>query len=291
MTNIESAPRKQPPIVVFRQRLEERMGEIKSALPSDITPAQFVRAALTSVSINPEILGCSWQSTWLALLRACRDGLLPDGIEGALVPYKSTANWVPMYQGLLRRFRRSGQLRWVTAGVARQGEKFSHYIDEAGEHFHHTPGDDFTAPITKVYAIATTKDGAVFVTTMPLAEVNKIRSMSKATRDDSPWRQWPEEMMKKSALRRLLKLLPTARDLIPPSEEIEPGQHDDQSLAPAPDIIDSSPAPSRAAGPAAALDEFAESKEKPAAAGPPQAGNGGPADRAIPGASVSETTA
>ena len=48
-----------------------------------------------------------------------------------------------MYQGLLRRFRRSGNFKWVKADVVREGEEFAHYIDEAGEHFRHVPGDSF----------------------------------------------------------------------------------------------------------------------------------------------------
>src|SRR5262245_45036533 len=130
-TNVAAvAERQTHPIIVLRQRLEDRKAELRHALPSDITPDQFIRAAITSATINPDILACSWQSVWLACMKACRDGLLPDGVEGAIVPFKSTANWIPMYQGLLRRFRRSGQFRWVTANVVRQGEEFAHYVDE-----------------------------------------------------------------------------------------------------------------------------------------------------------------
>src|SRR5262249_51865609 len=123
--------------------------------------------------------------------------------------------YIAMYQGLLRRFRRSGQFKWITANVVRTGEEFVHFIDETGEHFRHVPGDNFSAAITKVYALATTKDGGVFVAVMSIAEANKIRSQSRATRDDSPWKQWPEEMYKKLAIRRLSKYLPSARDLLP----------------------------------------------------------------------------
>jgi recombination protein RecT len=186
-----TAPKPLHPLVMLHQRLEDRMGELKAALPSDVSPAQFIRAVMTSAQINPDILACSWQSLWTALLKACRDGLLPDGVEGAIVPYKSTASWIPMYQGQLRNFRRSGQFKWVTANVVREGEEFSHYVDETGEHFRHVPGDDFEAPIAKIYAMATTKDGGVFVAVMSVAEANKIRLMSKAAREDSPWKQWP----------------------------------------------------------------------------------------------------
>lgn len=245
-----TAPAHKPPILVLRERLEARRDELKNALPSDISPDRFIRAIITSVQINPDILACQWQSLWLACLRACRDGLLPDGREGAIIPYKNTAAWVSMYQGLLKRFRRSGQFRWIKADVVREGEEFYHYVDEHGEHIRHTPGDNFGAPILKIYAMATTKDGGVFVNVMSIAEANKIRNMSRATREDSPWKQWPEEMYRKTALRRLSKVLPSEGDLM--DEEIDSGEAP-AAVAPV-TLATTSP---RAVGAAAALDQFA----------------------------------
>jgi recombination protein RecT len=256
-----------PPIVVLRDKLMARQGELRAAL-TDVSVESFIRAVMTSVALNPDILGCNWQSIWNACLRSCRDGLLPDGVDAALVPYKGVCNYIPMYQGLLRRFRRSGNFKWITAGIVHQGEEFSHYIDQDGEHFKHVPGDDFAAPIVKIYALATTKDGGVFVAVMPIEEANKIRAMSKATRDDSPWRMWESEMLKKTALRRLSKMLPSARDIIsdePPEAEQTatlvsatddlPRITGQQERRPAPTAIGSTPK--------AALDHFAGEQPEP----------------------------
>jgi recombination protein RecT len=237
------------PIILLRERLEARVKELEAALPDDIEPRQFIRAAMTSASLNPEILATSWQSFWNACLRACRDGLLPDGVEGAIVPYKDKANWIPMYQGLLRRFRRSGQFKWITADVVRWGEQFVHFIDEGGEHFKHVPAANDDAAIVKTYACALTKDGGFFVAVLSPRDIDKIKRMSRAQRDDAPWNMWPEEMMKKSALRRLIKLLPTTRDLIPTEEDDDEPPHIQMPT------IDH--APSRPSNAAAALDQFA----------------------------------
>lgn len=251
MTSTEVASINKPPIIVLRERLEARRDELKNSLPSDIPVDRFIRAIVTSAQINPDILACQWQSLWLACMRACRDGLLPDGREGAIVPFKSTATWIAMYQGLLKRFRRSGQFRWIKADVVREGESFYHFIDEHGEHIKHVPGDSFEAPIVKVYAMATTKDGGIFVNVMSIAEANKIRAMSKATRDDSPWKMWPEEMLKKTALRRLSKVLPSEGDLA--DDDLD--TFEAPAIAPAVAAIDIP----RVIGAAAALDQFAAS--------------------------------
>lgn len=202
-----------PQIVVLRERLQQRESELKAALV-DIPVDTFIRAFITSATITPEIQACSWSSIWISLMRACRDGLLPDGVEGAVIPFKSTAQWLPMYQGLLRRFRRSGQFKTIMADLVRQDEEFHYYVDETGPHFRHVPGDRFDAPIVKIYATATTKDGGFFITVLTKAEADKIKNMSRATREDAPWKLWPEEMYKKTALRRLSKVLPSARDIL-----------------------------------------------------------------------------
>ena len=246
-------PAPQPPLVILRQKLEDRRNELKHALPSDIDPDHFIRALTTSAQINPDLQACSWASLWLAAMKACRDGLLPDGVEGAIVPYKTQAQWLPMYRGLLKKFRQSGQCKWIGADVVRQGETFEHYVDEQGEHFKHVPGDIDTRPIVKVYAAALTRDGAFYVAVMPMAEIEKIKKMSRASRDDAPWRMWESEMQKKTALRRLSKLLPAGREII---------GEDDDGLANVPSIeapLAPMPLPPRPVSAADQLQTFASS--------------------------------
>lgn len=236
-----------PPIVVLREKLEARKNELRAAL-LDITPEQFIRALITSATINPELQATSWPSLWLACMQACRDGLLPDGVEGAIVPYKSRATWIPMVQGMLRRARRSGQFKSISANVVREGDTFRYFEDENGPKLYWEPGTNPTGAITKVYARATTKDGGIFIDVMSIEDANKRRNMSRATRDDAPWKMWPEEMYKKTVLRRLSKTLPNARDIIPDDDdEIE------MTTAPAPAQI------MRAPGAAAALEQFGAS--------------------------------
>src|SRR5262245_10999574 len=250
----QQAPAKAP-ILVLREKLEVRRNELEAALPDDISSKQFIRAVMTAASLNPDILTCNFNSIWLSCMKACRDGLLPDGVEGALVPYKGVCNWIAMYQGKLRQFRRSGKFRWIAADLVHEGEHFEYFIDENGVHFKHVPGDNFLAPMTKVYAMATTKDGGVFVAVLTRAEADKHRAMSKTQRDDAPWKQWPEEMYKKTALIRLSKLLPSGRDLMGDDDDLN--EHSEQVGAALRDYDNAPLAQPRPQGVAAALDQFA----------------------------------
>lgn len=221
--NTAVAPtKKQHPVAVFMGKLDAREQDLAGALEgTGVTPRAFLRAAKTSIRLNLDLAATSFDSFWNACLRACRDGLLPDGVEGSIVPYKTQAQWLPMYQGMLRQFRRSGKFKWIGADVVREGDVFQNFVDEQGQHFKHEPKGDGSAPIIKVYAAATTLDGGFFLAVLSMKDIDKIRAMSRAQRDDSPWKRWQEEMMKKSALRRLSKVLPSARDVMAADEDDE----------------------------------------------------------------------
>lgn len=268
MTNTEIArtEAKPPhPIVLLGQRLDARDAELKAALPAHITPEKFKRVVKTAAQINPEIIACEWQSLWNACMRAANDGLLPDGVEGAIVAYGSKATWIPMVQGLLKKFRNSGEFKWVGAGLVYEGDEYRHHIDETGEHFFHRPADDNSGKkIRRIYALATTKDGGSFIADMSMSEIEKRRNKSRARRDDSPWQQWPEEMMKKTALRQLSKYLPKSSDI-----EALMLRDDEDSIE---QIEEHRPAIVRPIGTAAALDTFGAVSESLSAAAPEEGG-------------------
>jgi recombination protein RecT len=202
------------PLVVLNTYLQERVDSLRTALPPHMKPERFISSVMTAVQLNPALMACERRSLWLSCMRCAQDGLLPDGQEAAIVPYKDKAQYLPMYQGLLKKFRNSGQFRWVGTGIVFEGDIYEHWITQEGEHFKHVPADDNSGKkIRRVYALATTKDGGSFIADLSMAEIDKRRAMSRASRDDAPWKQWFEEMCRKTALRVLSKLLPKSSDI------------------------------------------------------------------------------
>jgi len=204
------------PLSVLKSQIEQRETEFALALPQHIPPARFVRVIQTAVSNNLDLLKCDRASFFNAALRAAQDGLLPDGREGAIVSFNSKgrtlAQWLPMYQGLLKKVRNSGEFKWMTAQVVYEGDRFRHWIDETGEHFEHNPEGISATPV-KVYAAVTTQSGGAFVEVMTVAQVRKVQAASRAKSEYGPWAQWWDEMAKKTAFRRLAKRLPLSSDL------------------------------------------------------------------------------
>jgi|KBSMisStaDraftv2_1062788.scaffolds.fasta_scaffold00871_3 phage RecT family recombinase len=236
MSDITTIAAGKPPMVMLRERFEARRNELKNMLPSDISPEVFIRAFTTGATLNPKIQACTWSSIWDACIKAARAGLLPDGVEGAIVPFKTEAQWIPMVQGVLRSARRSGQLSWIDANVVRQGEQFDYAITQDGPRFLHVPGEDFKAPILRAYAVARTKDGAFYSAVMSKTEIDKHRSYSRAGRDDSPWNTWYEAMAIKTAIKGLGKYLPSVRDAVADDDSLAelPAETTPQIAAPLP---------------------------------------------------------
>ncbi len=196
---------------------DEYKAQFAMALPPQMPPEKFLRVAITAVNKSPDLLECTRQSLYQSFMLAAQDGLLPDGREAAIVKYSlkgvPTATYMPMVGGLLKKIRNSGELKSITAKVVHENEEFKYWIDEDGEHLRHVPmlsGDK--GKLVHVYALAKTNDDGVYVEVMTVAEVEKVRNVSRA-KDAMAWTQWWDEMAKKTAIRRLSKRLPMSTDL------------------------------------------------------------------------------
>jgi recombination protein RecT len=188
--------------------------QFKAALPPQITPEKFLRVAQTAITSNPQLLTADRTSLYSAVMKAAQDGLLCDGRESAIVMFKDKATYMPMVGGILKKVRNSGDLSSITAQVVFEKDTFSYWIDSDGEHLDHKPlifGE--RGKEVGVYALAKTKDGAVYIEVLTANQVDDIKKVSRS-KDSGPWAgPFKHEMWKKSAIRRLSKRLPMSTDL------------------------------------------------------------------------------
>lgn len=201
------------PIDEVRQQLTAMVPQFKMALPAHITPEKFMRVVLTSLQNSPDLLQCDRRSLYGAAMKACQDGLLPDGRESALVKFGDKVQYMPMIGGILKKVRNSGELASITSQVVHEHDKFRYWVDADGEHIEHEPNlFSDRGRMIGVYALAKMKDGAVFVEVMTMADVDAIKSVARSK--GGPWSgPFASEMIKKSSLRRLAKRLPMSTDL------------------------------------------------------------------------------
>lgn len=226
--------------------LEGRMSSFTEALPPSIPSERFVRIIKMAINKTPELMDCTPASVVAACEKAAADGLVLDGREAALVVYNTKKKWkegnqwkevwvkeaqyLPMYQGLLKRIRNTGQVSTIAAHIVyeretqeddpRTGRPRFLYVAGDDEHIEHSPivfGE--RGPPVGVYSVIKHRDGGVSRCVMDIEDVKRIaRLQSKNVDSESGslkgiWKQHFEEMAKKTCLRRHVKLLAMDSDI------------------------------------------------------------------------------
>ena len=166
--------------------------------------------------MNPDLLQADRKSLYGTCMKAAQDGLLLDGREAAPVIFGGKGGksvvYMPMLNGLLKKIRNSGMLMSIAAHVVYEKDMFDYELGD-DERIIHKPlllGD--RGKQIAVYAIAKTKDGGIYREVMTINEVEKVRGTSRSGQY-GPWKEWYDEMAKKTVIRRISKKLPSSADV------------------------------------------------------------------------------
>ena len=207
---------KQP---TLRQWVEKISGQIKNALPSNITPERMVRIAMTAITKDPKLAESTPESFMGALLTSAQLGLecnTPLG-QAFLIPYRNNKKGVTEtqfqmgYQGLIDLCYRTGQYKKIVARVVYEGDDFD-YSYGLEEKLVHRPKEQSDNPVY-VYALYELKNGASAFEVMSWEAVMKhAQKYSQSVKGSysSPWQTDPISMAIKTVLKKLLKYAPKA---------------------------------------------------------------------------------
>lgn len=251
--------------------IEKQKGEFAKVLPSIITPEEFCRVALTVIRMNEKLAQCSTLSLMGSLMKAAHTGIMPDGIRAYLIPYKNEASYMLSYKGMIELAMRSGDVAKVESRAIHEKDDF---VCEFGseEKLSLKPAWGDRGALIAVYAMAKMKDGSMIVEVMTKEEVDAIRARSKAS-GSGPWVTDYVEMARKTAVRRLAKYLPQAKDLLSAA-----GLEEREEMETLSDVDTSGKPPAKGvAGLKAALSPKAE-EQPPATEEPPVVDAGAPSD-------------
>jgi len=224
---VDDQPRRLAPQAEVRDDLAKMADQLKMALPSHISIEKFQRVTMTAIQTDPDLLKADRRSLYGAITRAAQDGLLPDKREGALViftnkikgkdgerdQYIKAVQWMPMVAGILKKVRQSGEISGISAHVVYEGDDFVHRLgdEESIEHAPPPLGAARGKPVG-AYAVATLRDGFKIREVMDIAQIERVRAVSK-TGQYGPWKDWWDEMARKTVIRRLSKRLPMSTDI------------------------------------------------------------------------------
>jgi recombination protein RecT len=198
------------PIDLIRSQLylPSMQEQLKTALPPHVPVEKFLRVAMTALQQNPDLLKYERNSLFAAVVSSAQLGLLPDAQlgEAYFVPFKGKVSLVPGYRGLIK-LARQGDIGFVEAEIICANDDTTYVIGDESR-FESIVNWRDRGPMVAVYALAKYRDGGIAArVVMTKDQVDAIRAKSQAANGPA-WSDNYEEMAKKTALRRLAKLLP-----------------------------------------------------------------------------------
>jgi len=184
--------------------------QFSRALPKHLDVERFTRIAITATSRTPRLLDCTPASMMKCLLDLSAMGLEPDNRRAYLIPYGKEATLIVSYMGLIELIRRSGDVISIRAETVCENDEFTW---ENGQISHKIDWRKSRGAMQAVYAEAIMKSGEKQTAVMTKSEVESIRDKSKAS-GSAPWTQHFDEMAKKTAVRRLSKMMPLSSEIM-----------------------------------------------------------------------------
>jgi len=206
----------QDKMVSIRQSVghgKKHFEQIAAAQGSHMVWSKESGFAMQAIEASKYLQGCPAASFRKAIVNVASIGLSLNPAEklAYLVPRDGKACLDISYRGLVKIATDSGSIIWAKAILVRKEDTFKFLsIDEKPVHdFDAFASEEDRGDIVGGYSIAKLHNGDYLVDTMPMSEINDVRKTSKAA--NGPWKTWPEEMMKKTLLRRGSKSWPTTQ--------------------------------------------------------------------------------
>lgn len=184
-----------------KQSFIELVGE-KAYLREIILAYQIVKG-------SEPLQKCSVESIRSAIINVALVGAtLNPGLQQAfLVPRKGKACLDLSFRGLVRIATESGGVTDIDATVVHEQDQF-YYEQGMDPVLKHIPSlEDDPGRFKFVYAIATLPGGMKKFIVLNEKEIEKVKATSAAKQ--GPWIEWYEEMARKTAVKKLFKLLPS----------------------------------------------------------------------------------
>src|SRR3990167_736660 len=199
--------------------LNEAMPDLKRLAPKYVNLSRLMALALEARMKNQLLAKCSIASV-VAFCKKCAEwGTDRVGAGGVWpVPFwnNKTGSYdmqpIPDWRLLVEKAKKAKAITHATADVVREGDRFT-YSRGMTPNLTHEPAIQATGKVIAAYCIYTLPDGTRDFVVMSRAELDAIRGKSKAwqayEKDKSkicPYNTDPEEMDKKTVIKRAMKL-------------------------------------------------------------------------------------
>lgn len=204
--------------------MDQKRDLIASALPKAITPDRLIGVFTMVLKTTPALAECTQTSLVSAIIQTVQYGLTPGNIGHChYVPFKNKqangtyqkeVQFILGYKGIVELVNRCGKAVILSTEVVYENDEFDYALG-LNPVLKHLPTHGERGNIQGVYCVAKNlvANEKVFIY-LNKGDIDKVRKASKAGQTSfSPWSNWYEEMAKKTAIKRICKLLPISVDI------------------------------------------------------------------------------
>ena len=215
---------KQETALAVKGRVESRVAMSGALLERmGYTVEQYERVCLNALLVSPGLGECSPHSMDVAITQCITAGLIPDGKQAAIIPFKQVATLVPMTDGLVMLAHQATTGLSIRTRVvyAQDDWEYEEGLTPIMRHKPNPAADHSDGMVIATYAIAR-RPGSIDpdFEVMDRATIDRYRGYSRAR--SGPWDTHYVEMAEKTVLKQLLKRLPKSVQAPPePPPELE----------------------------------------------------------------------
>jgi recombination protein RecT len=174
--------------------------------------ARFKDSLLVQMSKNPKIANCTTVSIIQCALDIALSGLIPDGRNAHLIPFKDKCTVIFDYKGYVRQILNNHDYVDVKSVIVYTKETFKLEFGDVSVHTQIVDEKKRGEPIG-CYSMVKHLSGNRLFCYMSREEIEDVRDnsqgyqMAKKFKKESPWDTNPDEMWKKTVIRRHQKTL------------------------------------------------------------------------------------
>ena len=188
---------------------ELALPSVSDALPKDFNKARFVQNTVALVQDNKDLAKYPQAKLVPGLLKGAYLGLDFFNKECYLIPYGDDLQFQIDYKGMQKLVKKYAvrPVDEIYARIVREGDEFSEEVKDNEPVINFKPKPFNDGKIIGAFAVCQYKDGGAKVETMSKEQLDAAKRMSKA-QTGTAWKFFPEEMYKKTIIRRLCKGIP-----------------------------------------------------------------------------------
>ena len=214
LTEKKEEKKELPAVARLSNFMDRLKGQMSLALPKHLNADRMTRLMLTEFSKSKKLQACSFDSIAASVMTASQLGLeIGVGGQAYIIPYGTTATFVPGWKGLIDLNSRAGRsIAWT--GAVFDGDEFDWALGDSPFIRHKPGGENDPSKLMYAYAVGRV-NGADWpiIECWPLARIEKHRDKNnKVGRDHYSFNNM-EMYARKVVLLQVLKYLPKSIEL------------------------------------------------------------------------------